>query len=155
MDWSSVIALGLSLAASFAAASPGAIFRPGAWYAGLAKPGWTPPNWAFPVVWAVLFTAMAVAAWLVWEAQGPAARPVLALYGAHLVVNAAWSWLFFGLRRMDLALADVALLWAMIAGLIAAFWPISPAAALLLVPYLVWVTIAAALNLRMLQLNPA
>lgn len=155
MAWSSAIALAVFLLASFAAASSGAAFRPGAWYASLRKPRWTPPNWAFPVVWSVLFCAIGVSGWLVWEAAGAAAWPALTLWAAHLAVNASWSFLFFGLRRMDWAMANVVSLWVAIAALIAAFLPYSAAAAALLAPYLAWVTVAAALNLRLLQLNGA
>lgn len=153
MDAASALSLALFASGSFAAASTGGVFRPGAWYAALRKPPWTPPNWAFPVVWSILFCAIAVSGWLVWEAAGAAAWPAIAVFAAHLVVNAAWSWLFFGLRRLDLAMADVALLWAMIAALIALFAPISALAALLLAPYLLWVSIAALLNWRMIALN--
>ncbi len=88
-----------------------------------------------------------------WEAAGLAAWPALALFGAHLVVNAAWSFLFFGLKRLDLAMVEVVCLWLAIAALIAVFAPISATAAVLLVPYLAWVSVAAMLNLRLLQLN--
>ncbi|NDC58056.1 MAG: tryptophan-rich sensory protein [Alphaproteobacteria bacterium] len=155
MTLSSAIALAVSFIVAFAAASTGAAFRPGAWYAALRKPSWTPPNWAFPVVWSVLFTAMAVSAWLVWETAGAAALPALALYGAHLAVNAVWSVLFFGLKRLDWAMVEVICLWLMIAAVIAAFAPLSLTAALLLAPYLLWVTIAATLNFALLRLNGA
>jgi len=155
MDTASLIALGLFFVATFGAASSGAIFKPGAWYAALRKPPWTPPNWAFPVVWSVLYCLIAVSGWLVWEARGPEAFPALALYGVHLLVNAGWSALFFGLKRLDWAMADVVALWISIAVVIVAFAPISGVAALLLAPYLVWVTVASALNLRLLQLNGA
>jgi tryptophan-rich sensory protein len=150
---SSTLALLVFFALSSAAASTGAVFRPGAWYAGLRKPGWTPPNWAFPIVWTVLFCAMAVSGWLVWEAAGWSAWPALTLFIVHLAVNAAWSFLFFGLKRLDWAMIEVIGLWLMIAALIAAFARYSTPAALLLAPYLAWVTIAAALNFRLLQLN--
>jgi tryptophan-rich sensory protein len=153
MDTSSALALALFASGSFAAASTGGVFRPGPWYAALRKPSWTPPNWAFPIVWTILFCAIAVSGWLVWETAGREAWPALVLFGAHLVVNAAWSYLFFGRRRLDWAMVDVVLLWAMIAALIAVFAPINRLAALLLAPYLVWVSIAAMLNLRLLQLN--
>lgn len=129
------------------------MFRPGDWYANLRKPKWTPPNWAFPVVWSILFCMMAVSGWLVWESAGAAAWPALVLFGVHLLVNAAWSFLFFGLNRLDWAMIEVACLWLTIAALIAAFAPINMTAALLLTPYLAWVSVAAALNLRLLQLN--
>lgn len=155
MAVSSMIALAVSFVVTFAASASGAVFRPGDWYAGLRKPRWTPPNWAFPVVWSLLFCAMAISAWLVWETAGVAAWPALALYGAHLLVNAVWSFLFFGLKRLDWAMAEVVCLWLMIALVIAAFWTVNVAAALLLAPYLAWVSVAAFLNFRLLQLNGA
>lgn len=153
MALSSTIALITFFVLSFAAASTGAVFRPGAWYANLRKPSWTPPNWAFPVVWSVLFCAIAVSGWLVWEAGGAAAWPALTLYALHLLVNAAWSFLFFGMKRLDWAMGEVVCLWLMIAVMIAAFAQFSMPAALLLAPYLAWVSIAATLNFRLLQLN--
>lgn len=153
MEASSAVALAIFAVTSLAAASTGGIFRPGVWYASLRKPSWTPPNWAFPVVWSILFCAIAAAGWLVWEAAGVAAWPALALHGVQLAVNALWSFLFFGRRRLDWAMIDVVCLWVLIAAMIAVYAPISPLAALLLAPYLVWVTIAAALNWRMIQLN--
>jgi translocator protein len=150
---SSIVALGVFFVVSFAASSTGAVFRPGAWYANLRKPKWTPPNWAFPVVWSVLFCAIAVSGWLVWEAGGLAAWSALALYVVHLLVNAAWSFLFFGMKRLDWAMGEVVCLWLMIIAVIAAFAQFSMPAALLLTPYLAWVTVAAALNFRLLQLN--
>ena len=146
-------ALAAFFALNFAAASSGAVFRPGAWYETLRKPSWTPPNWAFPVVWTALFCANAVAGWLVWETAGSAAWPALALYTFSLLLNAAWSALFFGIKRMDWALIEVAFLWASIAAVMVAFAPINGWATALIAPYLVWVTIAAQLNRRMMQLN--
>lgn len=153
MTLSSSIALIVFFLMSFSAASTGAVFRPGEWYANLQKPSWTPPNWVFPLVWSVLFCTIAVSGWLVWEAGGVAAWPALVLYAAHLAANSAWSFLFFGKKRLDWAMAEVIFLWLMIAVVIAAFAEFSLVAALLLLPYLTWVSIAAALNLRLLQLN--
>jgi translocator protein len=150
---SSIFALAVFFALSFAAASTGAAYRPGAWYKSLRKPPWTPPNWAFPLVWSVLFCAIAVSGWLVWEAAGWSAWPALALYVVHLIFNAGWSFLFFGMKRLDWAMGEVVCLWLMIAGVIAAFAPLSLPAAILLTPYLAWVTVAAVLNFRLLQLN--
>ena len=134
------------------AAATGGLFKPGPWYERLAKPGWTPPNWAFPVVWTILYIAIAYAGWLVWREAGWSLA--LALWGLQLVLNAAWSWLFFGLRRMSWAMADVtAMILAVLAFIVVAH-PISPTAALLFLPYLAWVVTAAALNLRVMQLNP-
>lgn len=146
--------LGLFLLACFAAATTGAVFRPGPWYDRLDKPSWTPPDWAFPVAWTLLYVAIGVAPWLVWRAAGFAGAALpLAVWAVQLALNAAWSWLFFGLRRMDLAFAEVVALWASIALMIALFLPISVTAGLLMVPYLVWVSFAAALNLAVWQRN--
>lgn len=153
MEPTSLGALGVFAALAFAAASSGAIFKPGAWYAGLRKPAWTPANWIFPVVWSLLYCAIAVSGFLVWQAAGWSAWPALAVYGAQLFINAAWSALFFGFKRLDWAMAELIVLWLSIAATIALFAPISTVAAALLVPYLAWVTIAGALNWRLLQLN--
>jgi tryptophan-rich sensory protein len=149
-DW---IALAVFVGLNLATASSGSVFKPGAWYAGLSKPSWTSPNLAFPIVWGLLFALNAAAGWLVWEAVGTSSPLAFGLYVGSLILNAGWSWQFFGRRRMDLALVNVGLLWLSLAAIIAVFWGLRPFAALLLVPYLTWVTIAAALNLRMLQLN--
>ena len=148
----STLALLAFLLVAFAAASSGAIFRPGAWYQTIVKPSWTPPNWVFPTVWTVLYVAMAIAGWLVWRRVGLAALP-FTLYAAQLVFNAAWSALFFGLKRPDVAFADLILLWLSIAGTLVIFATIDGLAALLFVPYLVWVTVAGALNLSIWRNN--
>ncbi|WP_187972596.1 TspO/MBR family protein [Aquibium microcysteis] len=148
LDWSLAVFVVLCIVA----ASSGALFQPGAWYETLDKPSWTPPNWSFGVVWTILFLMIAVAGWLVWRAGGWS-LPVV-LWGAQLVVNAAWSWLFFGRRRMDLAFVDVVLLWLLIAAFIVSASALSGWAALLFVPYLVWVSIAAALNRSVWRRNP-
>lgn len=135
------------------AALSGAVFKPGPWYETLRKPAWTPPNWAFPVVWTVLYAAIAYGGWSVWTLSGWS-LPMM-FWVVQIVVNAAWSWLFFGLRRMDIALADIALLWLSIVGFIVTAWPVSTLAALLFVPYLAWVTTAAFLNRAVMRLNLA
>ncbi|GIX08528.1 TspO/MBR family protein [Elioraea sp.] len=146
--------LGLFLLACFAAATTGAVFRPGPWYDRLDKPSWTPPDWAFPVAWTLLYIAIGVAPWLVWRTAGFAGAALpLTVWAVQLALNAAWSWLFFGLRRMDLAFAEVVALWLSIALMIALFLPISVTAGLLMVPYLVWVSFAAVLNLAVWQRN--
>ncbi len=124
------------------------------WYAGLAKPGWNPPNWVFGPVWSALYLSMAVAAWLVWRQAGwaGAARP-LGLFGAQLVLNVLWSILFFGLHRPDLAFGEILILWAFILATLVLFWRWSKAAGLLLVPYLAWVTFASVLNFAVWRLN--
>lgn len=153
MDLTSGLALAGFLAASFAAASSGAVFKPDDWYGALRKPGWTPKPWVFPVVWTPLYIMIAVAGWLAWRQAGLVVLP-FAFYAAQMVLNAAWSAAFFGLRRPDLAFADLVLLWLSIFGTILAFAPLSATAAWLLAPYLLWVTIAGALNLSVWRLNP-
>ncbi|MEL6961822.1 MAG: TspO/MBR family protein [Pseudomonadota bacterium] len=144
--------LAVFIVAVIMVAMTGAIFKPGPWYETLEKPSWTPPDWAFPVVWSILYLFIAIAGWLVWQSSGWSLA--LALWILQLLLNGAWSWLFFGLKRMDLAFVDVSLLWLCIAGFIVIAWPISTTAALLFLPYLVWVSIAAALNLTVWRMNP-
>lgn len=137
----------------FAAALSGAFFKPGAWHAALAKPSWHPPNWLFGPAWGVLYLMIATAGWMVWNAAGWSLA--LAAWGLQLVLNAGWSWLFFGLRRPDLAFAEVLALWLSIAACVVLFAPLSTTAALLMLPYLAWVAFASALTFSMWRLNGA
>jgi len=124
------------------------------WYATLTKPSWNPPNWIFGPVWSGLYLSMAVAAWLVWRQRGlSGAVGPLTLFGLQLVLNAAWSGLFFGLQNPGAAFVDVVALWAAIAATMVAFWLRSTVAGLLFVPYLAWVSFAAVLNLAIWRLN--
>jgi tryptophan-rich sensory protein len=134
------------------AASSGAVFKPGEWYETLRKPDWTPPKWAFPVVWSILYVCIGYAGWLIWTIAGWSLP--IALWGLQMVANALWSYFFFGIRRMDLALVDVAVLWLSVALFILAAWPVSTLASLLFVPYLAWVSAAATLNYSVRRLNP-
>lgn len=136
-----------------AAAAVGGRFLPGAWYAGLAKPPWTPPSGLFGPVWTVLYLGIAVAGWMAWRRNGPRVGPSLALWGAQLVLNAAWSWLFFGQQRPGIALADIVVLLGCIVGFIVVTWADSKPAALLFVPYALWVAFATALNHAIWRLN--
>ena len=125
-------------------------------YGQLAQPSWAPPAWLFGPVWSLLFVLMGIAAWLVWREHGfRNARPALTLYALQLLANALWSWLFFAWHQGALAFAEVVLLWLLIAATIASFWRLQRLAALLLVPYLAWVTFAAVLNFTLWRLNPA
>lgn len=134
----------------------GGIFSPGQWYERLQKPSWQPPNWAFPTVWSVLYIFNAIAGWLVWTETGFAGPGQLALivYVVSLVLNAAWSAIFFGMKRMQLALWEAMLLWASVVLQAVLFLPISQVAGLLILPYILWVSIAVWLNRTMLKLNP-
>ena len=139
---------------SFGAALPGAFFMPGEWYESLSKPAWNPPAWLFGPVWTVLYMLMAVAVWLVWQRGGFAVqRRPLALFLVQLVLNAAWTPLFFGLHRPGLAFFEIIVLWIAILMTVLAFHRNSRIAAWLLVLYLLWVSFAAVLNAVLLQLN--
>jgi tryptophan-rich sensory protein len=138
------------------AASTGAVFRPGIWYQHLAKPPWRPSNSVFAPVWAVLYLSIAVSGWLVWRTSGFAGAALpLVIYGIQLILNAAWPPIFFGLHRIGLAFVELVLLWLAIIATIAVFFPVQPAAALLLLPYLAWVSFAGALNFAVWRLNRA
>jgi translocator protein len=141
------------VALSFAAAWVGSRFSPGDWYAHLAKPAFNPPAWVFAPVWTLLYLVMGIAAWLVWREKGMAAALALALFLVQLALNAAWSWLFFGLHHIGWALVDLAALWLAIGATLLAFWAHRPLAGLLMVPYLLWVSFAALLNFQLWRLN--
>lgn len=139
----------------FLPAMMGFWFFPAAWYEGLVKPSWNPPGWLFGPVWTLLYTMMAVAAWLVWQRGGFAKqRWPLGLFLLQLVLNAAWTPLFFGLQRPNVAFGEIVLLWGAIAATIGSFVPVSRPAAWLLAPYLAWVSFAAFLNFTIWKLNP-
>ncbi|MFN4090739.1 MAG: TspO/MBR family protein [Alphaproteobacteria bacterium] len=124
------------------------------WYQSLERPAWTPPRWAFPVVWPILYVMMSVAAWLVWRRAGwDRGGFALGLFGVQFVVNAAWTWVFGGLKSLSGAFWWILLLWILIAATIMAFRRHSGVAAALLLPYLAWVTFAAALSYAIWQLN--
>jgi len=98
---------------------------------------------------------MGIAAWLVWRTGGfRANRSALTLFLVQLAVNGLWSWLFFAWHRGGLAFADIVLLWLLIVAIFVSFWRVSPLAGALLIPYLLWVSFAAALNFSVWQLNP-
>lgn len=153
----SVLALGVCVAGCFAAAGIGGVATArsvGTWYQELAKPPFSPPDWVFGPVWTVLYLMMGVAAWLVWRRAGLRdGAAALTLFGVQLALNAAWSWLFFGFRLPGVAFVELLVLWAAIAATLVAFWRTTLAAGLLMVPYLAWVSFAAALNLALWRLN--
>lgn len=153
---SDLIGLAVAVASCVAAAAIGGIVTGRSlrdWYPALRKPRWNPPNAVFGPVWSVLYLAMAVAAWLVWREAGWSAA--LGIFAAQLAINVLWTVAFFGQRRPRDAVAVILALWVAIAATIAAFWPVSPLAAALLLPYLAWVTFASALNVAIARLAPA
>lgn len=126
-----------------------------AFYAQLARPSWAPPGWLFGPAWTFLYLLMGVSAWLVWVARGfSGALSALSLFIVQLAVNAIWSWLFFAWHKGSLALLDVLVLWSLIVVTIRSFWPIHRLAAVLLMPYLAWVTFASVLTFTIVRLNP-
>lgn len=133
------------------AAATGGFFSPDEWYDRLNKPSWTPPGWVFPTVWTPLYIMIAIAGWLVWSAEGLGLA--IAVWAVQICLNGLWSYLFFGLRRMDLALVDCGLLWLSIVAFIALAAPVSGTASLLFVPYLVWVSVAFHLNRTVWRMN--
>jgi translocator protein len=152
MDWSAIIGLVACFAACFAAATTGAVFKPGLWYDGLAKPPWNPPNWLFPIAWAALYIMIGIAGWIIWRRDGFGLP--LAVWGLQLVLNAGWSIVFFGVRRLGLAMVEAMMLWASILACVLLFMPISEVAGWLMVPYLLWVSFAVVLNGAVWRLNP-
>jgi translocator protein len=124
------------------------------WYPQLHRPEWTPPNWIFGPVWTTLYLMMAFSAWLIWRGSSwSAARFALLLFAIQLVLNMLWSAVFFGMRRIGPAFAEILLLWMMIIATTVAFYSLSLLAAWLLIPYIAWVGLASYLNFRIWQMN--
>lgn len=153
--FSQVVGLLGWLLAAFAAAAVGAIASVDAasFYAQLSQPSWAPPAWVFGPVWSMLYALMGVAAWLVWRSPGPRGT-ALGLFGAQLAANALWSWLFFAWHLGALAAVEVLILLVLIVATMAAFRRTSRLAALLLVPYLLWVSFASVLTWTLWRSNP-
>lgn len=149
MSWMIFLVL---LASCFAAGSTGALFPPGEWYRSLKKPGFTPPDWVFPVVWTTLYVLIALAGARV--ANLPDVGLALALWALQVALNSIWTPIFFGLKKVRMALVVVSLLWLSVAFGMLALFQLDTLAGLMFVPYLIWVSIATALNLRVMQLNP-
>lgn len=140
------------LAACLAAGSTGGLFPPGPWYRNLNKPSWTPPDWVFPVTWTTLYLCMAAAGARV--ALAPDNAIAMALWSLQIALNGLWTPVFFGLKRIRLGMVVLMALWVSVAATLLALWQVDMIAGLLFVPYLVWVSIAAALNASVWRLNP-
>jgi len=154
MSFHEIIGAVVWLALTFAAAWLGAQFKPDEWYAQLSKPGWNPPNSIFAPVWTVLYLLMAISAWLVWKQHGLVLSLIpLGLYVLQLILNAGWSFLFFGRHRVREALFEMIVLWVFVLLTLISFWMVLPLAGALLIPYLLWVTFAMALNVALWQAN--
>ena len=139
---------------TFSAAWIGSRYMPGEWYAAIMKPSWNPPNWIFGPVWTLLYILMGISAWLVWKKAGFAgAGPALGLFIGQLALNALWSYLFFGMHRIDLALMEIVVLWLAILAIMVLFWRVHVTAGALFIPYLAWVSFASFLNFTLWRLN--
>ncbi len=125
------------------------------WYNYLEKPSFTPPNWIFSPVWISLFVLMGISLYMVWNKgwKEPLQKRALFFFGTQFVLNILWSIIFFGLRTPFFALLEIILLWISILGTIITFSRVSKKAALLLVPYFLWVSFAAFLNYSLWTLN--
>ena len=156
MTTQDLLKLAASAGITFAAAAVGSVGSASApaFYGALDQPGWAPPAALFGPVWTALYALMAIAAWLVWRRGGAEARVALGWYLGQLVLNALWSWLFFRWQMGAAAVAEIVVLWGAIAVTLVLFARISRLAAGLLVPYLVWVTYAAALTVALWRMNP-
>lgn len=145
-----LVFLGLVAAAAFFGGQWGAQ----GWYRNLDKPRWTPPGWLFGPVWLLLYAMIAAAGFLVWQTEHPARSLLLGLWGAQLILNALWSYVFFGRKELGFGLVEIMGLWLAIAAFIVVAWPVKQTAAILFMPYLAWVSFAAALNASIWLRNP-
>lgn len=149
MDW---ILFCIFLAATFAAGATGAMFPTGEWYKQLNKPSWVPPNWLFPIAWTTIYLLMAFAGARVAVLEGSAYA--MAFWAMQIAFNALWTPVFFGLRNLKGSLPIMAGLWIAVFGCLITHWQLDTWAGLAFVPYMAWVTVAAALNVAMVRLNP-
>lgn len=152
-EWTpALVAAGVAI---LVAVAGGVLTTTGPWYRSLRLPSWKPPDWAFGPVWTTIFTLTTISAVMAWNAnEGAGARSALVgAYAVNAVLNIAWSGLFFRMRRPDWALVEVLFLWLSILVLIGVTARVSGTAALLLLPYLGWVGVAAYLNLTIVRLN--
>jgi len=140
------------LLACAGAGMTGGLFPPGPWYRALNKPSWTPPDWVFPVTWTALYLCMAAAG--ARAATQPDAALAMALWSLQIAFNGLWTPVFFGLQKIRLGMVVLVALWISVLLTLLALWQVDMIAGLLFVPYLIWVTIAGALNASVWRLNP-
>jgi tryptophan-rich sensory protein len=139
------------LLACCAAASTGMIFKPGAWYETLTKPRFTPPNWAFPVAWVTIYLLLAWAGYRLTLL--PDSQTALALWAAQIALNTLWTPVFFGANRIVASMAIIVILWLVVASMVFLALRLDIITGLILFPYLVWLSVAAALNFSILRHN--
>lgn len=141
-------------ALSFAPGLTGYLYPPDGWWNRIDKPSWTPPDYLFGIVWPILYVLIGIAVYNVARRRDHIGRgPALLWFFAQWVLNALWTPLFFGMHRPDLALACIVLMWLGIVGTIRSFARVAPLSSALLIPYLAWVSFAAALNAAVWHLN--
>jgi len=139
------------LLACAAAASTGLMFKPGEWYDALNKPGFTPPNWLFPVAWSIIYLLLAWAGYRL--SLIPGSQQVLALWAAQIALNTLWTPVFFGAHRIAAGMVILAVLWLVVAAMVVMALRLDLITGLILFPYLVWLCVAAALNFSILRHN--
>lgn len=146
--------LGFVVAINVIGASPALVFSPdSAWFRSLEKPAYYPPELAFPVAWTLLFTLMGLALWRVWRSSSSERNLALGLFGVQMALNVLWTPVFFGIEALGWALAVIVILWVSIVGTIGAFARVDRRAALMLAPYLLWVSFATVLSYELWRLN--
>ncbi|MFZ1530447.1 MAG: TspO/MBR family protein [Ferruginibacter sp.] len=142
------VCLGLGTASGFSTAS-----SINGWYQTIQKPSWNPPNWIFGPVWTVLYILMGIAAALVWHSRSADKKIALALFAFQFVLNLLWTYIFFGMHNLQLALIEIMLLSVSIAITLYWFLKVNKTAAVLLLPYLMWVSFASSLTYTIFIMN--
>lgn len=157
MKWRNILELVFAIAISQSAGLIGSLFTftsVDSWYSMLERPALSPPNWVFGPVWTTLYTLMGISAYLAWRAAKKKQRAEIAgVFLFQLALNAIWSIIFFGLQDPEFAFVEIALLWVVIIWNIVVFWKVSKVSAVLLIPYLLWVSFASYLTLSIAILN--
>lgn len=152
-----ILAAFISILIAQAAGAIGSFFSVSSissWYINIVKPEWNPPSWIFGPVWIFLYSLMGIASYLVWQQRSlPGAKTALIVYGVHLVFNALWTILFFGLKNPGLAFAEIIVLLLLIIITTILFWRINSTAGILMLPYIAWVLFASYLSYTIWQLN--
>lgn len=141
------------LIACGAAASTGIFFKPGEWYNALAKPGFTPPNWLFPVAWSTIYLLLAWAGYRLTLIPG--SQELLALWALQIALNTLWTPVFFGAHRIFAGMVILSLLWLVVAVMVVMAFRLDVLTGFILLPYLLWLCVAAALNFSILRNNPS
>tara|TARA_Y100000991_G_scaffold101435_1_gene76478 strand:- start:14 stop:466 length:453 start_codon:yes stop_codon:yes gene_type:complete len=149
MDWLTFFLFFLTCCV---AASTGALFPPNEWYGNLKKPTWNPPDWLFPIAWSILYLIIAYVGMRISLIPGPK-KYLIALWALQISLNTIWTPIFFGLNNIKLAMRFIIGLWISVLLMVITYWFEDPLSAILICPYFIWVSFAATLNFRIMQLN--